>query len=125
MIRKPERHPLSLDRQSMDAVYRIRGDRLAVADADDMGIEGGHSTDGRGVLLRVQVERRPTGTERRPGHDRIPCDQEATLRPEEREVSGRMAWRMEYLQRAQGVLSSSVSSTGQGSCLGRLKRSPS
>jgi hypothetical protein len=55
------------------------------------------------VLFLVQVERCPAGAEFGPGRDGVACDQEASFRPVEGEVSGRVAGGANHVQRSDGV----------------------
>src|SRR5207249_6429548 len=71
--------------------------------ADDHRVECGQAPQGFVMLLQVEVERRPAGTELGPGGDRVARNQEPALRPVEREVSRRVARSVHDPQRPEGV----------------------
>src|SRR5262249_13180693 len=93
----------TLDDEAVDAVGSVLRDRVAVADAHDPGVERGHSTHRFAVLLDVEVEGVPAGTELGPGGDGVAGDEEAALRPPEGEMAGRVPGGVQPLKRAERV----------------------
>jgi hypothetical protein len=100
-------------------------DRIAVADADDGGVERGEALQRRVMLRPVQVERVPTGTERRPRRRTVSRDEEPALGPPEREMAGRVAGAYSTSSGPNASPSLSSSSTGHATCFGRPSQSPS
>src|SRR3954452_10134586 len=90
-------------RELVDLVLRAFRDRVAVADTDQDGVERGEALQGLLVLRPVQVERVPARTELRPRRHAVAGDEEPSLRPPEREMAGRVAGRVQHLQRPERV----------------------
>src|SRR4051794_32298841 len=85
-------------RDLRDPLAAATWDRVAVADADDLRVERRDPRERDPVLRQVEVERLPAGAQLGPRRDRVAGDQEAALRPPEREVTRRVAGRVQDLE---------------------------
>ena len=76
------------------------GDRLAMANSQDLGVaEVGELSRRPQVLVVIQRQARPAGCKLRPGGDDVPSEQRTLFRPPERQAAGRVSGRLHDLQR--------------------------
>jgi hypothetical protein len=94
---------IQLGQGGTDAIGRPTGDGIAVAGADDLGLEFGQAMDGAPVLGGVEQEAAPAQLEAGPGNDGVADEEGFLLGPPEGQVAGAVAGGVDDGQRADLV----------------------